>query len=52
MSSGYDLAGTGLAERWMGIIKVRAAPLLADVLVVRLSLGSLCSHSSSCGQPH
>ena len=31
MNSGYDHAGNGLAERWVGIIKVRATALLADV---------------------
>ena len=30
VNSGYDLAGNGLAERWVGIIKVRATALLAD----------------------
>ena len=31
VNSGYDPAGNGLAERWVGIIKVRATALLADV---------------------
>ena len=31
VSCGYDCAGNGLAERWVGIIKVRATALLADV---------------------
>ena len=31
MNSGNDPAGNGLAERWVGIIKVRATALLADV---------------------
>ena len=31
MNSGYDPAGNGLAERWVGIVKVRATALLADV---------------------
>ena len=31
MNSGYDPAGNGLAEGWVGIIKVRATALLADV---------------------
>ena len=31
VNSGYDPAGNGLAERWLGIIKVRAMALLADV---------------------
>ena len=31
MKSGYDPDGNGLAERWVGIIKVRATALLADV---------------------
>ena len=31
MNSGYDPQGNGLAERWIGIVKVRATALLADV---------------------
>ena len=31
VNSGYDPQGNGLAERWIGIIKVRATALLADV---------------------
>ena len=31
MNSGYNPAGNGLAERWVGIVKVRATTLLADV---------------------
>ena len=30
-NSSYDPAGNGMAERWVGIIKVRATALLADV---------------------
>ena len=31
VNSGYDPQANGLAERWIGIIKVRATALLADV---------------------
>ena len=31
VNSGYDPQGNGLAERWIGIVKVRATALLADV---------------------
>ena len=31
VNSGYDPQGNSLAERWLGIIKVRATALLADV---------------------
>ena len=31
VNSGYYPAGNGLAERWVGIIKLRATALLADV---------------------
>ena len=31
VNSGYDPQGNGLAERWIGIAKVRATALLADV---------------------
>ena len=31
VNSGYDPQGNGLAERWVGIIKVRATALLADI---------------------
>ena len=31
VNSGYDPAGHGLSEKWVGIIKVRATALLADV---------------------
>ena len=31
VTSGYDPQGNGLAERWIGIVKVRATALLADV---------------------
>ena len=31
VNSGYHPQGNGLAERWIGIVKVRAAALLADV---------------------
>ena len=31
VNSGHDPQGNGLAERWIGIIKVRATALLADV---------------------
>ena len=31
VNSGYDRQGNGLAERWIGIAKVRATALLADV---------------------
>ena len=31
LNSGYDPQGNGLAERWIGIVKVRATALLADV---------------------
>ena len=30
-NSGYDPQGNGLAERWIGIIKVRATALVADI---------------------
>ena len=30
VNSGYDPQGNGLAERWIGIVKVRATALLAD----------------------
>ena len=30
MTSGYDLAANGLAERWVGSVKVRATILLPD----------------------
>ena len=35
---GFDPQGNGLAERWIGIIKVRATALLAEVADVRLPL--------------
>ena len=31
VNSGYDPQGNGLAERWIGIVKVRATALLTDV---------------------
>ena len=31
VNSGYDPQANGLAERWIGIVKVRATALLADV---------------------
>ena len=31
VNSGYDPQGNGLAERWIGTVKVRATALLADV---------------------
>ena len=33
VNSGYDPQANGLAERWIGIVKVRATALLADVLL-------------------
>ena len=35
VNSGYDRQGNGLAERWIGITKVRATALLADVRLPR-----------------
>ena len=35
VNSSYDPQGSGLAERWIGIIKVRATALLADVRLPR-----------------
>ena len=50
VNSGYDPQANGLAERWIGIVKVRATALLADVrlppeLVIRLPLGGLRAYA-------
>ena len=41
VNSGYDPQAIGLAERWIGIVKVRATALLADVRLHMLVVGSL-----------
>ena len=51
VNSGYDPQANGLAERWIGIVKVRATALLARcaptprILVICLSLGRLRTES-------